>query len=105
MKFFRSGSPEEYDGGRDAAGIVEFCKSHSDPNYKPPPESVVSLTSKDEFDEFTKSGDLTLVEFYAPWCGHCKQLAPVYEKAAKELLEHDPPIKLAKVLYDIEIIK
>lgn len=43
---------------------------------------VAKLTEK-TFDEFIADNSLSLVKFYAPWCGHCKSLAPHYEDAAK----------------------
>jgi len=45
---------------------------------------VVSLTTA-TFDQHLKDNTQTLVEFFAPWCGHCKKLAPEFEKAAVSL--------------------
>lgn len=46
---------------------------------------VVQLNQGNFSNLVTKSEDLWMVEFYAPWCGHCKSLAPEFEKAAKVL--------------------
>lgn len=46
---------------------------------------VVQLTQNNFANLVTKTDGLWLVEFYAPWCGHCKTLAPEFEKAAKAL--------------------
>jgi len=37
-----------------------------------------------------------LVEFYAPWCGHCKKLVPIYDELAKNL-RHNTNLVIAKV--------
>ncbi|EGR33469.1 protein disulfide isomerase family protein, putative [Ichthyophthirius multifiliis] len=46
---------------------------------------VIKLDSKNFKTQVIQSKELWLVEFYAPWCGHCKSLAPEWEKAAKAL--------------------
>ena len=37
---------------------------------------VIKLNKNNWKDEVMKSDSLWLIEFYAPWCGHCKNLAP-----------------------------
>mmetsp|Transcript_118747 Transcript_118747/g.378703 ORF Transcript_118747/g.378703 Transcript_118747/m.378703 type:complete len:482 (-) Transcript_118747:217-1662(-) len=57
-------------------------------------EEVVSLDGA-SFEKHLQDNKHTLVEFYAPWCGHCKKLAPELEKAANILEEQQ--VKLAKL--------
>ncbi|KUJ37823.1 putative thioredoxin-2 [Streptomyces sp. MBT84] len=54
--------------------------------------STVELT-KENFDQTVQDNDFVLIDFWASWCGPCRQFAPVYQKAADE----NPDLVFGKV--------
>ncbi|CAI0453043.1 unnamed protein product [Linum tenue] len=86
------GDFENYDDLDDDA-------ADSDPDaYKAPEvdEKDVVVLTDGNFSDFVKDRKFVLVEFYAPWCGHCQSLAPEYAAAATEL-KAEEDVALAKV--------
>ncbi|NXD30517.1 PDIA2 isomerase, partial [Spelaeornis formosus] len=60
-------------------------------------EDNVLVLHEHNFARALSEHQLLLVEFYAPWCGHCQQLAPAFARAATELRNESSPARLGKV--------
>uniref|UniRef100_A0A4W4EZZ6 Protein disulfide-isomerase A6 n=1 Tax=Electrophorus electricus TaxID=8005 RepID=A0A4W4EZZ6_ELEEL len=92
--------PEDYQGGRTSQAIVEGTMTalrslvkdrlsgwtggsgHSKQSGTGSKKDVVELTD-DNFDKLVLNGhEVWMVEFFAPWCGHCKKLEPEWTAAA-----------------------
>lgn len=80
---------------------LSFAKGPSSPPPTYDKSEVIDLIPSN-FDKFALGGKPALVEFFAPWCGHCKNLAPVYEKLAQDFSFAKDKVTIAKVDADAE---
>ncbi|WCJ41028.1 Protein disulfide isomerase-like 1-4 [Euphorbia peplus] len=92
--------PDQFDEDEmdtdDFENYSDFDDADSD-SYKEPliDDKDVVVLKEGNFSDFVDNHKYVMVEFYAPWCGHCQSLAPEYAAAATELKGSD--VVLAKV--------
>lgn len=73
-----------------ASALEPYLKSESIPESNT--GNVKVAVAKNFDDVVTNNGKDTLIEFYAPWCGHCKKLAPIYDELGEKLANEDVEI-------------
>lgn len=101
LKFFKKGQTEgvKFRGTRDLPSLTTFINEQlreGDENEVVPTESFgLQELNDDNFENSIQSGKY-FIKFYAPWCGHCQLLAPVWQEVSKHF-QSDSSVTIAKI--------
>jgi len=88
-----SGRYREYDGyWRDARSLKSWM-------YQSLPSTVTVLTQKKFYSSVLPSSQPWIIDFYAPWCGHCRHFEPHFEQVSRKM---SSKVKAGKVNCDVE---
>ncbi|KAL5006177.1 hypothetical protein ScPMuIL_017335 [Solemya velum] len=89
--FYNHTTPHQYNGKHNSKSIIEFIQDTMNP--------LVIALDGNSFDSHVLNrgkDELWLVDFYAPWCGPCRQLEPEWRRVAKKLKDNKF-VKVGKV--------
>ena len=60
---------------------------------------MIKNLNAEEYEKLRSSGEAMLVDFWAPWCGYCRRLDPVYDRIAQQ---YGDQVIIAKINIDEE---
>ena len=97
MHYFRDGKIlETYKGARDLSAMADFVDTLVSGEEKKPAEEAPTDVIKMDKENFDTEKGVSFVKFFAPWCGHCKRLAPTWEELAQKF-KNTENVKIGKV--------
>lgn len=96
---------EKYSGSRSIEGFKAFVEEKTGANSAVDEKNEEVIAKVEEVGVLQLTGDsfthgiekgITIVKFYAPWCGHCKRMAPTWDELATKFVGNTN-VKIAKV--------